>query len=288
MVNELKSNEQLILNKEYRLGIPSFEKFAQLQNDIQNMDNLNIVIDCRNTKYISPAFATLFGSLPHYGEFYGKEVSIKYNRYTGKRYILDIGLDKYYNNSGTPHSASVPFSSLNGENYEAKAMASINEILRQIPMELDKDTEGELISVLGEIFNNAKDHSGLKESPRIKLYYCGHWNAKHDSYIVSIYDTGVGISRNVKEYLRKPISDAEALEWAFTDGNSTENKKDMDFARGIGLNSLEKFFSDNNGVLYVGSGNAICEIKKRKKSVHSIKFPLHGTIYVFRINILQR
>lgn len=288
MINELKLNEQLILNKEYRLGITSFEKFAQLQNEIQNIDKPHIVIDCINTTYISPAFATLFGSLPHYGEFYRKKVSIKYNEYTAKRYILDIGLDKYYTNSGTPHSASVPFSSLDGENYEAKAMSSINEILKQIPRELDKNTEGELISVLGEIFNNAKDHSGLKEDSHIKLYYCGYWNAKRDSYIVSIYDTGVGISQNVKKYLRKSISDAEALEWAFTDGNSTENKNDMDFARGIGLNSLEKFFSDSNGILYVGSGNAICAIKKRKKSVHSIKFPLHGTVYVFRINISQK
>jgi len=276
----------LKMNKEYRLGITSFEHFAEIQNRIKDSSSSKIEINCEQTTYISPAFVTLFGSLPHYGEFYNKKVYIKYDKKVGKRYIQDIGLDKYYNNLGSPHKEAVPFSSISWNEYAKDKMDGIEKILRTLPR-VDIEVKGMITAALGEILNNAKDHSGFQDNKNVKVYYCGYWNSKIDSYIVSIYDTGVGIQQNVSKYLNEETSDLQAMEWAFGDGNSTQNSDDIDYTRGIGLNSLENLINLKRGILYVGSGNAICAIKNGKRSLRSLKSPIQGTVYVLSIPIKE-
>lgn len=278
---------RITMDQEYRIGIASFERFSNIQAQIKECPKSEITVDCTATTYISPAFATIFGSLPHFGHFHGKKVKIAYNTNKGKRYISDIGIDKYYNNSpGKPiNRRAVPFSAIEWQDYEKNKMQNIDAILSQLPIEINEDERGILISMLGEIFENAKVHSGFQEDKNVKVYYCGYWSANRDTYIVSISDTGVGISQNVSNYLNKDISDAEALEWAFGDGNSTQNTAGLDYSRGIGLNSLEKFINANNGALYVASGNAICSVKNGEKSIKTLGNPLKGTIYVFTINV---
>ena len=276
------------MNKEYRNGISSFEKFAQIQNEIRNSNFANIRIHCENTTYISPVVSTLFGSLPHYGNFYNKNVKITYNIKNGKRYIQDVGIDKYYGNTKNvkTNSMAVPFQSIDWKTYEGKDVEKcIDAILKQLPINLEDNDRGMLFSIIGEIFNNAKDHSGIQEKSNIRVYYCAYWNSKRDTYIVSIYDTGVGISKNVSNYLNKQVSDSEAITWALGDGNSTQNTANMEYTRGIGLNSLEKFIKANKGELFLGSGNAICKIDNNQRIIKPIEHKLRGTIYVFTVKI---
>lgn len=284
---QMKNEYRIMMDPEYRIGIHSFEKFSYIQYLIRICSKSEIVVDCTNTTYISPAFATIFGSLPHYGNFYGKKVKIEYNKMFGKRYISDIGIDKYYNNTSgkSISNRAVAFSSVAWDEYEKNMMQGIDSILSQLPIEINEEEKGMLISILGEIFNNAKDHSGFQEDKNIRVYYCGYWNAKNDTYIVSISDSGFGISQNVSKYLNKEMTDANSLEWAFGDGNSTKNTAELDYTRGIGLNSLEKFIRKNNGILYVASGKAICKVGNSSKSIKTIEKPLKGTIYVFTIKV---
>lgn len=286
----LSMSSPILMNKEYRIGITSFEKFAEIQSKIKDYPKTDVIVDCRNTTYISPAFLSLLGSLIDFGNFHNKKVQITYNRINGKRYIGSVGIDKYYTLKGHPHKDAVCFSSLDWINTQSQLLKErIEKIIDECPKSLGDTEKGVLFSILGEIFNNARDHSGLHLNKNTKIYYCGNWNSHNNQYIMSIYDTGVGIRSNVSKYLNdKDMNDAQALSWAFGDGNSTQNTIDKDFSRGIGLNSLERLVTVNNGTLYVGSGNAICVLRDGKKSIKTIKTPLYGTIYVLAIEVNEK
>ncbi len=273
------------MKKEYRLSLASFGEFAEMQSFIRNNLNKTLWFDCSQTSYISPAFSTLFGSLPHYGMFYDKTVKIRYDSTVSRKYIHDMGILRYYQKSGEYHKKAVPFTSLNWDDYNKEILSAIKYIMAQLPVTLSPKVTGAIISQLGEIFNNAKDHSNFASNKNIRLYYCGHHNAKRSGYIVSIYDTGVGITQNVSEYLDRDVDDAFAVDWAFGDGNSTQNSDELDFSRGIGLNSLEKFIKVNNGQLYVCSGDSVYVVKDGVNYIKSINGSIKGTLYVFSIQV---
>ena len=278
----MNDEKTITLDREYRMGIESFNKFSALQNQVRNSHNQRIIIDCSKTTYISPAFSTLLGSLPHYE---GKKVFIKYDKILCKRYITDIGIDKYYTNNGNPHKKAVPFSSADGKIFEDDKgiLSIIEDILEHFPYKLTETAWGNLFSLLGEVFNNTKDHSGINKSNKIRIYYCGHWNSNKNTYILSIYDNGNGIQQNVAKYLNENMTDIDALKWAFVDGNSTKNNESMDYPRGVGLTLIEKFIKENRGILYVGSGSAVCSIREGNQTLKPLNHPIKGTIYVLNI-----
>lgn len=271
------------LDAKYVLKTDSFSAFAALQNCIANNPDGKVEIDCTDTTYIHPAFIPLLGSLPHFGHLYNTEVIIRYSKSKSKKYILDSGILKYYDDNGEIPSSKLPFDSLTYENLKdfSEVKTAIKKIIDTIPESARKVNWGLLFSQIGEIFNNAKDHSDLQQYE--KLYYSG--TCISTNCVVSIYDNGVGIKKPVCEYLEKEVSDNEALAWVFEDGNSTQNNTFSGITRGIGLNSLMNFVESNDGSLIVCSGTALCEVKNREKIIKRLKNSIKGTLYVVMVNV---
>lgn len=271
------------LDVKYILKPDSFSAFAALQNCIADNAGGKVEIDCTNTEYIHPAFIPLLGSLPHLGNIYSTEVIIRYSKSKSKKYILDSGILKYYDDNGESPSSKLPFDSLNYENLKnfSDVKTAITKIIDTIPEGARILNWGMLFSQIGEIFNNAKDHSNLQQYE--KLYYSG--TCINTTCVVSIYDSGVGIKRPVCKYLGREVTDTEALAWVFEDGNSTRNSTFSEITRGIGLNSLMNFVETNNGSLIVCSGTALCEVKGEQNSIKCLNYGVKGTLYVLTVNV---
>ena len=127
----------------------------------------------------------------------------------------------------------------------------VTDITAQAPVEMNENLSEIFISKVGEMFNNATEHSNAK-------YIIGakYFKNKRNIYCFSCYDTGIGIPDKVTSYISSTLSDIEKMRWAMQSGNSTANEN-WKIPRGIGLELLIKFAKVNDAVIRLCSGNVL-------------------------------
>jgi signal transduction histidine kinase len=125
---------------------------------------------------------------------------------------------------------------------------------------LDKKFEQFLIYVIGEIFDNIKEHSKAKQIV-VKII-----KKRKDLYLY-VYDNGIGFRNS---YISKniiPKDDISAIEFALS-GLSTKNLQE----RGYGLFSIRKLVEYLNGKMTIKSGRASATITRNKIRFKEILF----------------
>jgi signal transduction histidine kinase len=125
---------------------------------------------------------------------------------------------------------------------------------------LDKKFEQFLIYVIGEIFDNIKEHSKAKQIV-VKII-----KKRKDLYLY-VYDNGIGFRNS---YISKniiPKDDISAIEFALS-GLSTKNLQE----RGYGLFSIRKLVEYLNGRMTIKSGRASATITRNKIRFKEILF----------------
>jgi len=125
---------------------------------------------------------------------------------------------------------------------------------------LDKKFEQFLIYVIGEIFDNIKEHSKAKEIITKII-------RKEKKIYLYVYDNGIGFRNS---YISKniiPKDDISAIEFALS-GLSTKNLQE----RGYGLFSIRKLVEYLNGKMTIKSGRASATITRNKIQFKEILF----------------
>jgi signal transduction histidine kinase len=125
---------------------------------------------------------------------------------------------------------------------------------------LDKKFKQFLIYVIGEIFDNIKEHSKAKEIITKII-------RKEKKIYLYVYDNGIGFRNS---YISKniiPKDDISAIEFALS-GLSTKNLQE----RGYGLFSIRKLVEYLNGKMIIKSGRASATITINKIQFKEILF----------------
>ena len=134
-------------------------------------------------------------------------------------------------------------------------------ISKRIPVQMTEKLKDILVSLIGEVYNNAMEHS---ESEYIigNCYNETNDDSDNSRMCFYCYDAGIGIIENVRRYLR--IEDdlsfrryersSKLLKWALKQGNTTKKPP-----RGIGIDWLLNFAKVNSGYVRICNENVLFE-----------------------------
>lgn len=268
-------NERTIeLNTEYRKGIASITKLADIFEIIEHSDQKDVIINLTEYKYIHPSYAAIIAAMPYIGDIYNKKIRIKFNPQNDKSIIFlsNNGILRHFNADKFLRKktmSSIDFSYITGE---GEIGITIEKLLDLWPVNLSPILRAEMYSRIYEIFLNAVTHS---KSDRV--YYSGSPDTQ-GTFAFTVYDAGIGIPQNVNNFLKAKISSTDALGWALEKGNSTLNLK-VDYPRGLGLSLLESFVNANKGDITIASSDAYCKIAKNRRRIESLPKSLKGTFF---------
>ena len=143
-------------------------------------------------------------------------------------------------------------------------------ISKKIPVRMTEKLKDILVSLIGEVYNNAVEHSESK-------YIIGNCynetnndrnNARMCFYC---YDAGIGIIENVRRYLkleedlsfREYDRSSKLLKWALKQGNTTKKPP-----RGIGIDWLLNFAKINSGYVRICNENVLFEQNTEGKTTY--------------------
>ena len=134
-------------------------------------------------------------------------------------------------------------------------------ISKRIPVNMTERVEDRLVSLIGEVYNNAVEHS---ESEYI-IGNCYN-EARNDEDVSRMcfycYDAGIGIIESVRRYLKKENdvrfheydTNSRLLKWALKKGTTTKQPP-----RGVGIDWLLDFAKANSGYVRICNENVLFE-----------------------------
>lgn len=135
-----------------------------------------------------------------------------------------------------------------------------------------------IIENIYEIYTNAIMHGKTEY-----VYSCGEYFESKHVLEMTIVDCGLTIPGNVNSFFKSKqqnlISDCEAINWAFVEGNTTKN-----IPGGLGLAILKDFIRMNNGSIQVVSGYGMIEIHGNEVEQFLLNVEFPGTIVNMKFN----
>lgn len=272
------------LFQEYRKGKKTFNVFCNIIKSVNDSEYKSICVDIADYKYMHPCFAVLLASIPYIAEKNNKTAAIHIDPDNSKciEFLNKTGVLKHFNSSFArkkDYKRAVEFNVLKNreDSYER-----IEDLIDKFPVKISEDLKNALHSKLYEVFDNAFTHGGQNNT-----VFCGGTEDSQKNFVFSIYDIGIGIPNNVNNYRREhlkqqEVSAVEALDWALGIGNSTLNDT-IDYVRGAGFDTLERFVKVNKGEIIIVSGEAYCKITQVGRSYDTLDVPLLGTFFCMSI-----
>lgn len=130
-----------------------------------------------------------------------------------------------------------------------------------------------------ELYENARTH-GLCNY----IHVCGQFFPQKTAKPLhfTIVDKGVSIKDNVRVYLDKVISGADAIEWAMKTGNTTKTGSNPG---GLGLGIIFEFIEKNNGKIDIVSSDGYYEFSNKSVTKRKLDYPFGGTMVNLRFNL---
>ena len=158
-------------------------------------------------------------------------------------------------------------------------------ISKKIPVQMTEKLSDILVSLIGEVYNNAVEHSGSDYI--IGNCYNESGSEENDSKMYFFcYDAGKGIIESVRRYLHKDQDalfqeygvSARLLDWALKKGNTTKQPP-----RGVGIDWLLGFAKSNSGyvricnehVLFEQNSDGAATYKRLEKKFYGLFFEMH-------------
>lgn len=246
----------------------SFERFAELQNKINNIDD-DICLMLNIEKRLGLNFAFLFSTLPFLSEKFNKKIYLKMNPKTFYLFQKIGFFENIEHEINNDYCQQIKDES-NIIQQSNDVFKIVTEITKEAPVKMSDKLSAIFISKIGEMYNNAIEHSeGIVLGTK-------YFKLQKNIYNFSCYDTGVGIPQKVISTINNIESNREAFEWAMTDGNSTI----AGVPRGLGLGLLKSFVQANDGRIRVCSGNVLYEYSRKKgKNIIELNNQFYGTLF---------
>lgn len=273
---QTKEKEEIItLRQQYRQSCAAIESLAYIQKQISDSSAEKVVVNVVNTTHIADGLLLLLAVLPDLSAIYSKSIVIRYN--TGNKRMVkvlsDSGVLDYYLKDDSQRAGrdSIPFMRTNDVEEYADLVKRIMELA---PVQFNVTSYSTMFSKLYEIFINASTH-GKNE---LGTYVYG--TLKEDEFVFTIYDIGIGIKKNVNDFLKRDYTARETMNWALKSGNSTLI---TDYPRGAGFSLLEAFAYKNSGKITLCSDNIICIMENGKRIFRRMKTDIRGTLFIMNI-----
>lgn len=272
------SNKERVLKvpESLRQGNASIKLVSEIHNEIMTNSAEKNVLDVSDTNFITPVLIPTIAAMPKLISR-KKKVVIRYNKTNKKmNHILESqGIFAHYNNIQDQkfNRNIIPFTQITND---SNIIPILDKIFELAPVKMRDDAKAVLNSILYEIFINATEHGKNTDG----AFCCGKWETDQKQLIFSVYDLGIGIRKTVNNYLHKDISNKDAMDWAFKDGNSTSNSE---YPRGLGFSRLERFINLNKGKIIICSGDGIYTIKNNGRSYEKLENEFIGTLIIINI-----
>lgn len=138
-----------------------------------------------------------------------------------------------------------------------------------------------IIDSLGELFSNAKTHSGSSAG----VFVCGQYLPDRKLIVFSIADAGMGFSERLRESKNRFFGDVAAIDWAMTSWNSARTGVNPG---GGGLKLLRNFIELNSGSIQIVSRNGYWELRSGQVAMSNLPFEFPGTIVTISVNTDDR
>lgn len=255
----------------------SYRFLSKLQFDLYKCTESNIILDFDSCVFTHAAFTAYLGGLRLLCRHWGKNLVFKASSTSRVRtYFEHSGLYDFFNPSNIIHSNnnSIPFTKVNLD--DNSIINYIDNILYLAPIRLSANCRELLFKNIYEIFNNAIEHS----QALCGVYSCGHWMPNKKQLIFSVYDTGLGIPRRIKE-LKPELSSSDSIIWALRSGTSTLQLSGG-VPRGLGLYDLKQFISLNNGALNIFSNDVYYRYTHSGEAI-ALPYDILGTLITITI-----
>lgn len=244
------------INKSLNTQLSSYENFASLQNKIINSNDNTIDLIINNDKSFSYTFWFLIGTLPFLANKYNKNIKI------------------YCENTENAAAQTEDATLCRAPRLIEKAddiFDIVTEIINEAPVKMDLNCKDIFISKIGEMFNNAFEHSCGK------VFGTTFFHNQKQEYTFTCYDTGIGIPCKVISSNANIITQTEAFKWAMTDGNSTVRNG---VPRGLGLGLLKSFVTVNEGAVRICSNNIFYSYSKNGGEIYRVlRNNFYGTLF---------
>ena len=272
-MKRIKINQSLIMS------VSLYRRTASIHNAIRTADDdvIEIIVDVDGR--VGQTFLFFLCTLPFIGEKYGKTLIIRCNQ----RFITLLKRVGFIDTLSAdmeiiPNETDLtPFlkSSAKIITTPESIFSLVTTITKEAPVEMSDELSALFISKVGEMFNNATEHSVAGHVIGAKYFR----NQKY-TYCFSCYDTGVGIPEKVIAAIDKGFTHKEAFMWAIKKGNSTANRIETRIPRGLGLDLLHSFAKANDGAIRICSGKVLYTYNKRDGAkYHELEIPFEGTLY---------
>lgn len=261
------------------MSVSLYNKTAKIHQDIRTADDdtIEIVVDVNGR--VGLTFLFFLSTLPFIGQKYGKTLIIRCNQRLISL-LKKVGfIDKLSNDIELISNETdiTPFLKSNTKIIKTpeNIFSLVTAITKEAPVEMSDELSALFISKVGEMFNNATEHS-------LADYVIGakYFRNQKNTYCFSCYDTGVGIPQKVIDAVDSSFTHKEAFGWAIQKGNSTANRNEKIIPRGLGLDLLHSFAKANDGAIRICSGRVLYIYNKKSvETYHELEVPFEGTLY---------
>lgn len=261
---------ELCLPNSFSDSVDFFSKVASLQNEICDSSDNEVLIRLPNSDFLNDRTNLfLLACLVALGKQKDKKV------------LVDVTFDFGFQNDTLIKI------------FQLKETTEIinlvrNDISSNIPIKMSDDFEEEFVSLIAEIYGNAREHS--KADFIMGISYKSRGEDGKEKLCFCCYDTGVGIIGNVRRYrvgddttpvFKTFAAGAYFLQWALKSGNST---KAGGYARGLGLTRLLQFSEVNHGFFRICNEDVLFEKNSDgKQTLKKLKGAFLGSFFEMHI-----
>jgi hypothetical protein len=224
-----------------------YDRLAKLQNQILDTPDEEVEVHFLNLGSVGRTFTFIIGCLPLLGKQHQKTVRL----FLPPRIMKHMEYMDIYDYYSNPATKFQRFQHI--ENNSEDVASLVLGIVKDAPITMSEGLKELLVSKIGEMYNNAFEHS------KATYVLGGKYFKSRGLYCFSCYDTGIGICKNVRTFLDEPITDPEALEWAIKPQNTTN----PEYSRGLGLSVLLEFAKVNKGEIRICTGNVLFTFSER-------------------------
>ena len=264
-MNNLNITESFVARK------ASYNRFAKIQHEIVTCSDDEIILNIDIQNRFGYTFLFLFCTLPYLSEKYNKKIEIYCNE---KTYKLLVKLN--YLKRNIEFSSTLNICPLLQENImlikkKEDIFNLVTEITYEAPVAMSEQLSSIFISMAGEMYNNASEHSGGD------VLGAKYFKNQKNTYCFTCYDTGIGIPYKVLNSVHEIHTQLEAFAWAMICGNSTVNSN---IPRGVGLSLLQSFAKANEGTIRICSNKILYVYNKRNGiKYYELDSEFYGTLF---------
>ncbi len=227
-----------------------YAQIAALQNDIVSAEDNRILVRILSDKEPDRTTMFLLCTLPLLAKRYEKRVHLFLapNLIELAKKMDIVSFYKSFDEDAPMEKSDSAFRQL--ETVE-DIFEIVAHITKEAPIKVSDVALDILVSKMGEIYLNARDHS------ETTWIVGGKYFKSEKTYCFCCYDAGIGIPQKVNQFLtasgKPPLSGIDALKWAMAEGHSTAPADEI--PRGAGFQTLHNFARANKGKIRICSGN---------------------------------